>query len=73
MGIDKELILLWDRVKSKVWQMDIQDSQVANWFQSNYHLTVRLRDFDPPVPPDKFTAEQLASFIKDIERHTRNF
>ena len=73
MGVDKELILLWDRVKSKVWQMDIQDSQVANWFQRNYHLTVRLRDFDPPVPPDKFTAEQLASFIKDIERHTRNF
>ena len=67
------LIDLWTRVKSKIWHFDIQDSQIANWFEKNCHLTVRLRDFEPPVPPDKFSAEQLASFIKDIERHTRNF
>ena len=68
-----DLIDLWTRAKSKIWHFDIQDSQIANWFEKNCHLTVRLRDFEPPVPPDKFSAEQLASFIKDIERHTRNF
>ena len=70
---DRELILLWDRVRCKIWQMDIQDSQIANWFQKNCHLTASLDDFDPDIPQDKFTREQLANFLKDIERHTQNF
>ncbi|MDO8716247.1 MAG: hypothetical protein Q7J73_05510 [Dehalococcoidales bacterium] len=70
---DRQLIDLWARAKSKIWHFGIPDYQIANWFQKNCHLTVRLKDFDPPVPPDKFTREQLACFIREIERHTQNF
>lgn len=70
---NKELILLWDRAKSRIWHFGIQDYQIFDWFEKNCHLTVRLRDFEPPVPPDKFTQEQLARFIKELERHTQNF
>ena len=70
MGVDKELILLWDRVKCKVWQMDIQDSQVANWFQRNYKVDVNLSDFDLLAPPTRITAEHLEHFLKTLERHS---
>ncbi|MDO8715585.1 MAG: hypothetical protein Q7J73_02075, partial [Dehalococcoidales bacterium] len=70
---NKSLILLWDMAKSKIWHFGIQDYQIFDWFEKNCHLTVRLRDFEPPVPPDKFTQEQLARFIKELERHTQNF
>lgn len=67
---DKELILLWDRVKSKVWQMDVQDSQVANWFQRNYKIDVNLSDFDLLYPPSKISAEQIEHFLKTLERYS---
>ena len=70
MGVDKELILLWDRVKCKVWQMDIQDSQVANWFQRNCKLDVNLSDLDLLAPPTRITAEHLEHFLKTLERHS---
>lgn len=70
MAQDKELILLWDRVKSKVWQMDIQDSQIANWFQRNYKIDVNLSDFDLLYPPSRVTAEHLEHFLKTLERHS---
>ena len=70
MGVDKELILLWDRVKCKVWQMDIQDSQIANWFQRNCKLDVNLSDLDLLAPPTRITAEHLEHFLKTLERHS---
>jgi hypothetical protein len=70
MGVDKELILLWDRVKCKVWQLDIQDSQVANWFQRNCKLDVNLSDLDLLAPPTRITAEHLEHFLKTLERHS---
>jgi len=70
MGVDKELILLWDRVKCKVWQMDIQDSQVANWFQRNCKLDVNLSDLDLLAPPTRITTEHLEHFLKTLERHS---
>jgi hypothetical protein len=67
---NKELILLWDRVKVKVWQMDIQDSQIANWFWKNYNLELGLDDFDLLAPPAKIKAEHLEHFLKTLERHS---
>jgi len=70
---DDELIHLWDKAKRLVWQIDMQNYQVAHYFSKYYHTEAGLKDFESPMPPAKFTAEKLASFIKDIERHTRNF
>lgn len=60
---------LWARVKSKIWHFDIQEAQVANWFEKNCRLIVSLRDFDPPVPPARFTLEILALFCDSIDRY----
>jgi hypothetical protein len=65
---DKALIELWDRVKSKVWQLDVRDSQIADWFKRNYRLDVRLSDFDLLTPPAQITAEPLEHFLKTLER-----
>ncbi|MDP3879843.1 MAG: hypothetical protein Q8Q07_06020 [Dehalococcoidales bacterium] len=67
--VDKALIELWDRVKSRVWRLDIRDSQIADWFRRNYRLDVRLSDFDFVEPPDQITAESLEHFLKTLERH----
>ncbi len=67
-GSDKALIDLWDRVKSKVWQLDVRDSQIADWFRRNYRLEVRLSDFDLLTPPAQVTAEPLERFLKTLER-----
>ncbi len=68
---DKEQrrIELWTKIKSKIWHFDIQDSQIANWFEKNCHLNVRLQDFEPPVPPAKFTVEILTLFCESIDRY----
>jgi len=68
-GTDKALIDLWDRVKSKVWQLDVRDSQIADWFKRNYRLDVRLSDFDLLTPPTQVTAESLKHFLKTLEHH----
>ncbi len=70
LNADKELILLWDRLKSKVWQMDIQDSQIANWFQKNYNLEFSLSDLDLLAPPARIKAEHLEHFLKTLERYS---
>jgi hypothetical protein len=67
-GTDTELIWAWARAKSKIWQLDIQDSQIANWFWNTYRLHVRLADFDSPVPPQKFTIEHLTRFCRAVEQ-----
>lgn len=69
---DQELIDLWVKAKSKILHFDIRDYQIARYFSRYYNLEVGLKDFEPPVPPARFTAEQLASFIKDIEIHTQS-
>ena len=70
---DKALIGLWDRVKSKIWQLDIRDSQIADWFKRNYRLDVRLSDFDLLTPPSQVTAEPLEHFLKTLERQADHF
>jgi hypothetical protein len=70
IGTDKELMLLWDRVKSKVWQMDMQDYQISHWFQKNCNLDVHITDFDLLTPPNRIKAEYLENFLKTLERYT---
>jgi len=66
---DQELIEIWTRAKSRVWHMDIQNYQLVNWFEKNYHIIVRLRDFEPVTPPAKLTAEILSHFCRAVERY----
>ena len=68
----KELVDLWTRVKSKVWQLDVRDAQIADWFQRNYLLDVRLSDFDLLTPPPQITLESLEHFLKTLEHHTEH-
>jgi len=68
----KELIDLWTKTKSRVWQLDIRDAQIANWFRRNYRLDVRLSDFDLIEPPSQVTAESLEHFLKTLEHHAEH-
>jgi hypothetical protein len=68
---EEELLQLWDRVKLKIFHFCLQEYQVARFFEKDYHLEVRLKDFDSPLPPAKFTASMLIDFLHDVERHTR--
>ena len=67
----KEALLdLWTRVKSKVWQLDVRDEQVANWFRRNYRIAdVRLSDFDLIEPPSQVTIEALTHFLMSLQHH----
>jgi len=67
--VDNELVWLWDRAKSKVWQFDIQDSQIANWFQRNYRIELGLADFEAVTPPPRVTREHLSHFCQAVERY----
>jgi hypothetical protein len=66
---DEKLLDLWARIKIKIYHFEIQDSQIANWFDKNYRLEVGLLDFDPPRPPAELTAEMLSAFCQSIDRH----
>jgi hypothetical protein len=68
---DDELIHLWDKAKRMVWQIDMQEYQIAHYFAKYHHLEAGLKDFGSAMPPAKFTVENLTDFIKDIERHTQ--
>ncbi len=63
----KPLADLWLRVKSKVWQLDVRDEQVARWFRRNYRTDVRLSDFYLVEPPPQVTIEALDHFLKSLE------
>lgn len=67
-GADKGMVELWDKAKSLIWHHDIQDQQIADWFYRNYRISVNLADFDSPIPPARFTAEQLTRFCQVIQR-----
>jgi hypothetical protein len=66
------LIDLWTRVKSKVWQLDVMDSQIFDWFKRNYRFDVRLSDFDLLTPPPQVTYESLEHFLKALEHQTNH-
>jgi len=68
-GPDDKLLNLWARIKNKLWHFEIQDSQIASWFDKNYHIEVKLTDFDPPRPPAKLTTEMLSVFYQSIDRY----
>lgn len=68
-GADEELLEVWDRVKGKISQLDIQDTQIAKWFWSRYQVEVGLHDFDTPIPPKKLSAEKLSHFLESVERY----
>ena len=69
MDSGARLIDLWTKVKSRVWQLDIRDNQIAEWFRRNYHTDVRLSDFDLVEPPAQVTTESLEHFLKTLEHH----
>ena len=69
---EKEMIELWTRAKSRVWQLDVRDQQVADWFRRNYQMDVRLSDFDLLAPPPQITTESLEHFIRALERHAEH-
>ncbi len=64
------LLDLWANAKSRIFHHEIQDFQIVNWFEKKYHVTIRLKDFEPPVLPDKLTADMLLAFIEAIDRYT---
>jgi len=66
---DEQLLDLWVMTKHKINQHDIQNYQVASWFDKNYHIEVGLMDFEPPRPPAKLTAEMLSAFCQSVDRH----
>jgi hypothetical protein len=67
---DNSLIELWTNVKSRIFHHEIQDFQIVNWFDKKYHVMVRLKDFESPLPPARFTADMLSAFIEAIDRYT---
>jgi len=72
-GMDSDLVLLWDRVKTRVWQMDVQNYQLANWFQKNYHIELSLSDLNLVAPPAKIKAEYLEHFLKTLESQPNRY
>jgi len=69
---EKALAELWTRVKSKVWQLDVLDAQIFDWFKRNYRIDVRLSDFDLLTPPVHVTLESLDRFLKTLEHHAEH-
>jgi len=70
VDVDEELMELWTKAKSKIMHHDIQDSQIVSWFERNFHITVRLKDFEAVTPPTRLTIDALSQFCRSIDRHT---
>ena len=58
---------LWAKAKSKIWHFEIQDYQLGKWFKENFGIQVGMADFEPPVPPDKFTSSMLSFFCDYVD------
>jgi len=69
---ERRLSELWTRVKSKVWQLDVLDAQIYDWFKRNYRIDLRLSDFDLLTPPPQVTLESLERFLKTLEHHAEH-
>ena len=59
----------WKASRDKLAVLDVKEPQVSKWFKSNYQLDVSLADFDLPIPPDKFSAEQLFHFASALNAY----
>ena len=68
---NEELSDLWTKAKSKVYHHDIQDNQIANWFEKNFHISVRLKDFEAISPPAGLTVVALSRFCHSVDLYTR--
>ena len=68
---EENLLDLWAKAKSRIYHYEIQDSQIISWFEKNYRITVRLKDFDPPEPPAKLIAGMLSHFCQSVDHHCR--
>lgn len=66
---DEKLLDLWARIKSKIWHFDIQNRQITDWFNKNYHLEVGITNFDPPRPASFFSLEMLSAFYQALDRY----
>ena len=64
---EKRRAELWIMVKSKVWQLDVLDAQIYDWFKRNYRIDVRRSDFDLLAPPPQVTLTSLEHFLKALE------
>ena len=64
-----DLTDLWSKVKTKVFQLNVRNEQIANWFRKNYSLDIGLSDFFLVVPPAKITYASLVHFLKVLEWH----
>lgn len=69
----EDLLDLWARVKSKMWHFEVQNYQVASWFEKNYHLDVGLLDFDSPRPPAFFTVDMLSAFYHILDQYAGRY
>jgi hypothetical protein len=67
---EDQLINLWTKAVSRIFHHGIQDFQIVNWFEKQYHIMVRPKDFESPLPPARFTADMLSAFIEAIDRYT---
>jgi len=68
---NEELLELWTKAKNKVYHYDIQDSQIANWFEKNFHMTIGLKDFEAIKPPARLSIEALSQFCHSVDRYAR--
>ena len=66
------LVSLWTKVKSKIWQLDVLDTQIYDWFKRNYRIDVRLSDFDLLTPPPQVTLESLERFLKALKHQAEH-
>ena len=68
---NEEMLELWIKAKSKINHHDIQNDQIARWFEKNFHITVRLKDFESVSPPSRITSEMLDEFCQAVDQYTR--
>jgi hypothetical protein len=64
---EESLMELWAKAKSKIWHFDIQDHQLAKWFDNKYGVKVGLKDFDLAVPANKFSSAMLSFFCQYVD------
>jgi len=66
-----EMQELWTQTKSKIYSHDIQDYQIANWFEKNFHISLRLKDFEAVTPPARVSTDALSRFCQSIDHYIR--
>lgn len=64
-----ELADIWEKVKRKINQLDVQDAQISIWFLNNYDLYMVRADFNASAPPAKLNYEKLSRFYDAMESY----